>query len=106
MISCLDTGRTFGETAAEEAHVRYGGVTGPAAKAILSRDAGFEWVPSLTFLHERHLRESALLVYPPVPTSAELGISAALDASRARGGRRARSTAWGYHPRATPQRPM
>ena len=56
MITCLDTGRTFGEIAAEEDTVRYDIITGPAAKAILSRDAGFEWVPSLTFLHERHLR--------------------------------------------------
>ena len=39
-------------------------------------------MPSLTFLHERHLRDRALLVYPPVPTSEDLGISTALDASR------------------------
>ncbi len=82
MIRCLDTGRTFGEIAAEEDTVRYDIITGPAAKAILSRDAGFEWVPSLTFLHERHLRDRALLVYPPVPTSEDLGIAAALDVSR------------------------
>ena len=82
MITCLDTGRTFGETAAEEATIVYGS-TGAAAKEILSRDAGFEWVPSLTFLHERHLRDRALLVYPPVPTSEDIGICAALDASRA-----------------------
>ena len=57
MITCVDTGRTFGETAGTaEDHVRYGVNTGAAAKAILSRDAGFEWIPSLTFLHERHLR--------------------------------------------------
>ena len=55
MITCLDTGRTFGETAAEEATIVYGS-TGAAAKEILSRDAGFEWVPSLTFLHERRVR--------------------------------------------------
>ena len=82
MITCLDTGRTFGETAtAAPAHVRYGLNTGAAAKEVLSRDAGFEWVPSLTFLHERHLRDRALLVYPPVPTSAERGIAEALDAN-------------------------
>ena len=78
MITCLDTGRTFGETAAEETTVVYGS-TGAAAKEILSRDAGFEWVPSLTFLHERHLRDRELLVYPPAPTSEDLGISSALD---------------------------
>ena len=60
---------------------RYHGSTGAAAKEILSRDAGFEWVPSLAFLHERHLRDRALLVYPPVPTSAELGLAEALDAN-------------------------
>ena len=49
----------------------------PGTKEILSRDAGFEWVPSLTFLHERHLRDRALLVYPPVPTSAERGLAEA-----------------------------
>ena len=75
MITCLDTGRTFGETATAEDHVRYDIITGPAAKAILSRDAGFEWVPSLTFLHERHFRDRYLLVYPPVPTSEDLGIA-------------------------------
>ena len=83
MITCLDTGRTFGETAAEEDTVRYDIITGPAAKAILSRDAGFEWVPSLAFLHERHFRDRDLLVYPPAPTSEDLGIAEALDASRA-----------------------
>jgi len=83
MITCLDTGRTFGEIAAEEDTVRYDIITGPAAKAILSRDAGFEWVPSLAFLHERHFRDRDLLVYPPAPTSADLGVAEALDASRA-----------------------
>ena len=82
MITCLDTGRTFGETAAEEATIVYGS-TGAAAKEILSRDAGFEWVPSLAFLHERHFRDRDLLVYPPAPTSADLGVAEALDASRA-----------------------
>ena len=57
MITCLDTGRTFGGIATAEAHVRYGANTGAAAKEVLSRDAGFEWVPSLAFLHERHLRD-------------------------------------------------
>ena len=80
MITCLDTGRTFGETAAEQATIVYGS-TGAAAKEILSRDAGFEWVPSLAFLHERHFRDRALLVYPPAPTSAELGVAEALDAN-------------------------
>ena len=61
----------------------YGVNTGAAAKAILSRDAGFEWIPSLTFLHERHLRDRDLLVYPPAPTSADLGVAEALDSSRA-----------------------
>jgi len=82
MITCLDTGRTFGETVAEAATIVYGS-TGAAAKEILSRDAGFEWVPSLAFLHERHFRDRDLLVYPPAPTSADLGVAEALDASRA-----------------------
>ena len=80
MITCLDTGRTIGETAAEQVTIVYGS-TGAAAKEILSRDAGFEWVPSLAFLHERHFRDRALLVYPPAPTSAELGVAEALDAN-------------------------
>ena len=78
MITCLDTGRTFGETATAEATIVYGS-TGAAAKEILSRDAGFEWAPSLVFLHERHFRDRALLVYPPVPTSADIGVAEALD---------------------------
>ena len=40
-------------------------------------------MPSLAFLHERHFRDRDLLVYPPAPTSADLGVAEALDASRA-----------------------
>ena len=59
---------------------RYDIITGPAAKAILSRDAGFEWVPRLRF--STSATSAQRFVYPPAPTSEDLGIEEALDASR------------------------
>jgi hypothetical protein len=77
MIACVDTGRVdeicdASRTRIDDESLAFedeAGVVlrGAAAMAALEKRCDFQYVETLAFLHERHLRQRHLLFYPPAP---------------------------------------